>query len=218
MARDDVIARLCWCLAGEAANEAKKKNFYMKSPKISAIDLMSQQIENVHKRASSVSRRLILLGGPPGVGKTTVLRHLEELIPGAALLDADDVRNTAANFDEDPAVVLQTVVAVMRDRLMVAGINTGLLAWVFARKELYQPVISGLEDLVDAIDIVYLLADEKTLARRLMKRGDPGKLEYARSRLALIAALPYHKIDTSGLTSEQVAARLTELIFRDRVS
>ena len=35
--------------------------------------------------------RLILLGGPPGVGKSTVLKLLSGRFPMSAILDADDV-------------------------------------------------------------------------------------------------------------------------------
>ena len=84
---------------------------------------------------------LILLGGPTGVGKTTVLGLLENSLPRAALLDADDVRRSAEDVRrsaEDLAVegarntALGNVIAVMRGYFR-AGCETGIVSWVFAR-------------------------------------------------------------------------------------
>ena len=159
---------------------------------------------------ASMKRCLVLLGGPPGVGKSTVLECLSELLPNVALLDADDVTNTATNFSEDPAIVIQTVVASMRDRLARSDGN-GILAWVFARAEMFMPVIAGLEDTVDAVEQVYLVASEANLRERLMVRGDTDKLEYAKTRLALIEKLPHRRIDTARLTPQQVAQEVLDV-------
>ena len=54
---------------------------------------------------------LILLGGPTGVGKTTVLGLLENSLPRAALLDADDVRR----FAEDVRHISEEVRPIAED-------------------------------------------------------------------------------------------------------
>jgi hypothetical protein len=144
--------------------------------------------------------RLILLGGPTGVGKSSTLRLLEQRLPGSALLDADDVWRVSADLalDGTRPNALGNVIGVMRG-YFEAGCQVGILAWVFARAELYAPVIDGLRDLVDSVSQIYLVASPDALRERLSARGDLQRHAYSLSRLELIQALPFPKIDTTDL-------------------
>jgi len=164
---------------------------------------------------------LILLGGPSGVGKTTTLRILEKSLENAGCLDADDVwrvSGTIATAENGP-VAIDNVIAVMRGYFR-GGCETGVLAWVFARPELYGPVIAGLSDVVDAVRQIYLVASPETIRQRMIarRRQNPKEdsleaaIEYAMSRVELIDALPFDKIDTTGLTPSEVAGRLMAYI------
>lgn len=153
-----------------------------------------------------MTRALVLLGGPVGVGKTTALRLLTGRMPLSAVLDADDVWRVG----DDMAVparrhhAIDNVIAVMRG-YFEAGCDIGIVGWVFARAELYQPVRDGLADLVDEVRMLYLVADPAILEQRLVARGRPDLVAYAMTRLELIEALPFPKIDTSALSPEAVA-------------
>ncbi len=157
---------------------------------------------------------LVLMGGPPGVGKTTVTKLLENRLPRAAFLDADDVRRVSKGI-ENRDMALENVVRVMRG-YFVAGCEIGVLSWVFARAELYTPVIEGLEDLVATVCQFYLIASPEVLEQRIAARrrraGDDGDLkclvDYALNRLELINALPFARIDTSSLSPDEVADRI----------
>lgn len=159
--------------------------------------------------------KLILLGGPTGVGKTTVVRLLENRLSRTAILDADDVWRVSQDLaaEENRVITIGNVIAVMRG-YFAAGCETGIVSWVFARPDLYEPVIDGLEDKVQSIHQIYLTAREEVLAQRLTERNAIDKIEYANSRLQLINLLPYPKIDTSDILPEEVAARLMEHIAR----
>lgn len=159
--------------------------------------------------------KLILLGGPPGVGKSTALRELETRLTRAAVLDADDVSRISRELvvEEHRYIALTNVIAVMRG-FFLAGCELGVLSWVFARSALYDPVIAGLKDVSESVDFLYLVASPDVLEQRLTKRQDLHKLDYAMSRLKLIEALPYTKIDTSDLSSIEVADRLVEEIAK----
>ena len=156
---------------------------------------------------------LVLLGGPTGVGKSTVLKHLENRLPNSALLDADDVWR----ISEDLAVAgtrstaISNVTGVVRGYLQ-AGCEIAVLAWVFARAPLYEPVIDSLEPVVGVVRQLYLVASPDALRSRLASRGDLDRLEYSLTRLALIESLPYPRIDTTHLSPAEVADRIVEHI------
>jgi hypothetical protein len=128
-----------------------------------------------------------------------------------ALLDADDVWRVAPDLamSANREAAIGNAVSVMRG-YFDAGCDIGLLSWVFARSELYQPVIDAMEGQVDTVQMLYLIARPETIAARLAERREAGKVDYALSRLALIESLPFKRLDTTNLTPTQVADWLQE--------
>jgi hypothetical protein len=157
--------------------------------------------------------KLILLGGPTGVGKTTALRLLQQRIPRAAVLDADDVWRISEDLAVEGTreIAIANVNSVMRG-YFEAGCDIGVLSWIFARPLLYEPVIAGLKDQVDIVQQIYLISSTERLRERLDMRGDGNRFEYSKSRLALIEALPFQKIDTTNLSPDEVADQVIALI------
>ena len=157
--------------------------------------------------------RLVLLGGPTGVGKSTTLARLLNKLPKLALLDADDVWR----ISDDLAVegtrkfAIGNVVSVLQGYTL-AGCETAILGWVFARSLLYEPVIAGLKGSFDETHQLYLTASPEALRVRLESRNELHRLDYSISRLELIEKLPYPKIDTTGLSPDDVVARVVEHI------
>jgi len=151
--------------------------------------------------------RLVLLGGPPGVGKSTVLRSLSGRFPKSAMLDADDIWRVSEDVTSPGRFWIASVVSVMRG-YFGAGCELGILSWVFARTELFQPVLDGLADVVDHSYLVYLVASPDSLEQRLIERGEPEKIPYARTRLELINELPYPRVDTSNISAAEAADRI----------
>jgi hypothetical protein len=165
--------------------------------------------------------KLVLLGGPPGVGKTTVLALLEKRLKHSAVLDADDVWRVSEDLksEENRPKALANVIAVMRGYCQ-AGCELAILSWVFARPELYEPVIDGLDDVVDSVNQVYLISTpdvlETRFRNRYIKSGNTfpvePALDFSMSRLDLIEALPFQKIDTSEISSPATAEQVISLI------
>jgi gluconate kinase len=161
--------------------------------------------------------KLVLLGGPTGIGKTTVMRILHKRMSQAGFLDADDAWRVSEDvaIEANRAAAISNVIYVMRG-YFEAGCETGILSWVFARSALYQPVIDGLKDVVQEIDQLYLTASWDELENRLGRRGDKKPYAYSKSRMVLIDELPYCKIDTTGLSPEDVATEIVSHIQRGR--
>lgn len=153
--------------------------------------------------------RLVLLGGPPGVGKSTVLRSLSGRFPKSAILDADDIWRVSEDVTSPGRLWIAGVVSVMRG-YFGAGCELGIVSWVFARAELFQPVLDGLGDVVDHSHLVYLVASPESLEQRLIERGEPEKIPYAKTRLQLINELPFPRVDTSHISAAEAADRIAD--------
>ncbi len=157
--------------------------------------------------------RLILLGGPPGVGKSTVLKLLSGRFPKSAILDADDVCRVSEDVasPENKSFGIFNATSVMRG-YFGAGCELGILAWVFARAELFQPVLDELSDIVDHSYLLYLVATPASLEKRLIERGEPEKIHYSKTRLELIEQLPYAKVDSSNISAASASDRIADKI------
>ncbi|MGI9328080.1 MAG: AAA family ATPase [Pseudomonadales bacterium] len=153
--------------------------------------------------------KVILLGGPTGVGKSTTLKLLENRLPKSAVLDADDVWRISDDLAVNGTrrLALSNVINVMQG-YFEAGCDLVILTWVFARPQLYEPVIAGIQNSADSAHQVYLIASPDSLKQRLSGRQDSHKLEYALSRLELIQNLPFPKIDTTHLSPTEVVDAL----------
>ncbi|HTO54392.1 MAG TPA: hypothetical protein VMR50_13495 [Myxococcota bacterium] len=158
--------------------------------------------------------RLYLIGGPPAVGKSTVLVHLQRKLERCACLDADEVWRVKPFDVAEPygALFGRNVNAVLRGYLE-ARLPLVFVSWVFANPELVKRVTDGMGGRYHSLRIVYLVASPQALAAR--HRADPERarlLDYGLGKLAEIQALPEPKIDTTGLAPEAVADRLIELL------
>ncbi|HTO70694.1 MAG TPA: AAA family ATPase [Myxococcota bacterium] len=154
--------------------------------------------------------RLVLLGGPPGVGKSSALARLERKLARGACLDADDVRRfrPAENGTAELEAGVRNVIAVLRGYLE-ARAPVVVLAWVLADPRLVERILSELDGLYGSVTRLYLVASHAALEARLRREPErPHSLEYALAKLAQIEALPQPKLDTTGLDADAVAERI----------
>ncbi|XOV83663.1 MAG: hypothetical protein ACFHXK_00810 [bacterium] len=86
-----------------------------------------------------------------------------------------------------------------------------LLSWVFAKPEMFRPLIERFSDEAKVFQI-YLVAEESELYRRLTKRNDEGLADYALEKLRLINSLPFAKIDTTLKQNQQIAAEIINIV------
>ncbi len=161
-------------------------------------------------------KTLYLIGGPMGVGKTTVCQQLKRLLPNCVLLDGDwcwDMSPFQVT-EETKAMVVDNILHLLNNFLHCSAFENVVFCWVLHRQDLLQTLLRGLS--LDNVRVrnVSLVCAEDALRQRLLADVSAGLRQadvVARSLgyLPLYAALDTQKLDTTALTPREVALVLT---------
>jgi len=148
-------------------------------------------------------KRLILIGGTMGVGKTTLCRELQKRLPRNVFLDGDWCWD-AVPFtvtDETKAMVLDNIAHLLRNFLACSAYENVLFCWVLHEQEIIDELLARLP--LDGVEVraFSLTASPEALTKRLTGDIESGKreadvLERSLSRLPL-----YEKLSTDQLAA-----------------
>lgn len=162
---------------------------------------------------------LIFLGGPMGVGKTTVGRLLRDKLAPAFLLDGDwcwDMFPFDPN-EENRRMVEGNIAHLLGAFLDNSGCEAVVFCWVMDRREIIESLRSRLAGKEYRFWSISLVASPGELERRVAEdiaRGlrGLGSVERCLARLPLYDALDTIKIDTTGHTPEETAEEIAQIV------
>jgi len=158
--------------------------------------------------------KLILINGPPGIGKTAVARLVFARLQNSAFLDGDDVWqiNPFEVNERTKAIVQRNIPFVLRGYLE-AGYEYVILAWVMHQQAIIDWLLDQLRDLRFDVGVFTLIAEEQVLHDRWRARAGHDEVSQVVSdRLRQSLELDTTKIDTTHLTAEQVADRILDAL------
>lgn len=162
-------------------------------------------------------KHLYLIGGPMGVGKTTVCRELQKRLERSVFLDGDWCwdANPFQVTEETKAMVLENIACLLNNFLRCSAYDHVIFCWVLHQQAVLDAVLSRLDLGNCAVRAVSLTASPEVLTARLeadVRAGRRGEDAMARSLgyLPLYGALSTEKLDVSCLTPGEAAARLEE--------
>lgn len=163
-------------------------------------------------------KNLYLIGGPMGVGKTTVCRLLKKELPAAVFLDGDWCwdADPFAVTDETKAMVQRNIAFMLNSFLGCSAYENVIFCWVMHQQAIIDTLLSALDTDGRRVHVISLTASEEQLSRRIsadIARGkrDEGSLRRSLGYLPLYARLDSVKIDTTGLTRRQTAEKIARL-------
>ena len=160
-------------------------------------------------------KTLYLVGGPMGVGKTSVCQLLKRRLDRCAFLDGDwcwDMDPFVVN-DETKGMVLDNICFVLDRFLHCTEFENVVFCWVLHQQGIWDAILSRLDTRGWRVVRAALVASSEALVRRLqgdidVGRRQPDVIPRSLARLPLYDKLDVLQIDTSERSAEETAGCL----------
>ncbi len=159
-------------------------------------------------------KTLYLVGGPMGVGKSTVCRELGRMLPRSVLLDGDWCWQ-ADPFQVTPetkALVLDNVCHLLGNFLRCGAYENVVFGWVMHERAIVEGILTRLPLAECGAEVRWasLVASEEELRGRIERDvdaglRDAGDVERALAYLPLYRELGSELVDTTGRSPHEVA-------------
>lgn len=162
-------------------------------------------------------KKLYMIGGAMGVGKTTVCKYLKEELDNSVFLDGDWCWDMSP-FQVTPEtkkMVMENIIFLLNNFIRCSAYENIIFCWVMHEQEIIDSLLSGLDTSECQVFPVSLVCGEDALRERLerdVKAGIRGEDVIARSleRLPLYERLDTVKVDVSRLSPEETAVKIWE--------
>ena len=163
-------------------------------------------------------KRLFIIGGTMGVGKSTACQELKTMLPNSVFLDGDWCWDSSPFqvTDETKAMVIQNICTVLNNFLACSAYENVIFCWVMHEQPIIDDIVSRLDIAGCRVVTVSLICSEQELVSRLRKDVAAGTrasdvIERSLQRLPLYRMLSTAKVDTSGLSATEVARVIAAL-------
>lgn len=162
-----------------------------------------------------MEKKLILLGGPMGVGKTTIGQYLvEKKLTQAVFLDGDWCwhMHPWVFSDENKAMVMRNIQFLLNSFLANSQLETIVFAWVMHQQSIIDELLAGLTGDFTTTSFS-LIPSEAELTARFTKDVAAGKraaagLPGSIDRIAMYQHVDSIKIKVTGQTCEETATQI----------
>lgn len=157
-------------------------------------------------------KKLYLIGGTMGVGKTAVCQKMKSMLNNSVFLDGDWCwdSNPFQVTEETKNMVVQNICFLLNQFLRCSAYDHIIFCWVMHEQSIIDTILAGIDQTDCNIRAVSLVCDPDTLCHRLGKdisKGIRGKdvIERSVKRLPLYDQLNTVKIHTENKKPEEIA-------------
>lgn len=160
-------------------------------------------------------KKLILIGGTMGVGKTTISKQLKTMLDQSVFLDGDwcwDMHPFVVN-DETKEMVLKNITYQLQQFMNCSNIQNIIFCWVMHEQSIIDEILSRLDVSECQVYPISIICSSDALKQHIQTDIDKGLrhqdvLKASLERLPLYDSLNTHKIDTTSLTIEESAIKI----------
>ncbi len=167
-------------------------------------------------------KKLILINGTMGVGKSTVSKELIKRLQPSVYLDGDWCwnMNPFVVNEENKQMVLRNIGFLLRSYLENSSYEYVIFCWVMHQEQIVKQVLEQVKGLLFQPFVFTLTCSKDALRKRLTSRMNaegktdiPQKVEESIIRLKLYDKMESIKIDVTDVTPLQAADSIARQIF-----
>jgi len=165
-----------------------------------------------------MQKKLVLVGGPMGVGKSAVCRSLYKRLHKAVWLDGDWcwMMNPWNFCEENRRMVEDNIVFLLRNFLLNSTFDYVIFDWVLHREEIVSTILDRLSEAEYRLYRVVLVCSERELRARMTRdHRDDISIESSVARLGMFLATNALTIDTTDLGVEETAGRIEAVLLKE---
>lgn len=164
-------------------------------------------------------KKLIVINGTMGVGKSTVCRLLLKKLQPSVYLDGDWCwnMNPFVESEENRAMVLNNITHLLNAYLNNSGYEYIIFCWVIQQEEIFQQILEPLSKNEFDLYKISLVCSEQALRERLEQDvtneiREPDVIERSVARIPLYRAMDTQKIDVSSCSSLEAAEQIIKIV------
>lgn len=164
-------------------------------------------------------KKLVIINGNMGVGKSTTCKKLYGKLSNSVWLDGDWcwMMNPFTVNEENKKMVVDNITYLLRNFLSNSSFQYVIFDWVIHLEEIFDIILSKLNDLDFQLIKITLICDEDNLKKRILKDIENNLREqdniiFSLNRNQLYENMDTIKIDTSDSCIEETVNNIIEII------
>jgi len=163
-------------------------------------------------------KKLYLIGGTMGVGKTAVCQELKFKLNNSVFLDGDwcwDAHPFQVT-EETKNMVMENICFLLNQFIRCTAYDNIIFCWVIHEQSIIDTILNNLDTTNCEIKTISLICDEEELRERLRKdiaagKRKPDVIDRSIARIPLYHQLNTIKINTNGKTVSEIAEKLAHI-------
>lgn len=156
-------------------------------------------------------KHVYLIGGPMGIGKSTICNQLNQDLDHSVFLDGDWCWNMdpfVVNQDTKN-IVLDNITHCLNNFIHTPGIENIIFCWVMHKQDIIDKIIQKLDTEGVDIHLISLICEKEELIKRmLIDRRDNQTIRKSLQYLELYKDLDTQKIDVTTLDVQKTIDKI----------
>jgi broad-specificity NMP kinase len=161
-------------------------------------------------------KKFVMINGSMGVGKTTTCKALYTKLPNSVWLDGDWcwMMHPWNITDENKGMVMANIHFLLKSYLANSSFDYIIFSWVMHQEEIFDKVLSGLQEFDFELYKITLICSEKSLIHRMQADGrtDAAHIQESVRRLERYQQMATIKIDTTNCRVPETVEKILALI------